>query len=165
MHAEVLNRTTHRTIHAHLATRPASEPFTCHKVIPIGAALIITKVVVTCCCLWLGSKWDQAISIPFTSWSRDQDETSTHQHIFSATKEVWHSFHPLNHCKIKQSRASEGNNQATKARSGYLILVTMLLHAVSKWLPLQSSLALVYTKYWSRLCSIHCNPMRLQNVT
>lgn len=39
MHAEVLNRTTHRTIHAHIATRPAAEPFTCHKVIPIGAAL------------------------------------------------------------------------------------------------------------------------------
>ena len=81
--------------------------------------------------LRLGSKWNQAINVPFWSRSRDQDEfwvTNTNWSMhFLRQYEGMATLCPLNSRKIKRSRASEWSDQAIKDDfhwSRFLIAVT-----------------------------------------
>jgi len=60
-----------------------------------------------------GVKMELSDQCLFYQWIKMNPEQLilTNQHILSDTKKVWQHFCPLNPCKIKQSKTSEGNDQ------------------------------------------------------
>ena len=68
-------------------------------------------------CNW-HQKWNQAINgllgTDQVIKMNSERLISTYRYVFSDTKEAWLHFCPSNPCKIQQSRASEGSDQAIK---------------------------------------------------